>query len=89
MSAFDEREPFKKRIVSASLTVEQRAEFDAMKLALGIATDGALIKRALADLSRATLTKPADLSPSAAESVPDQPGSTGTGNQQDRTQEEK
>ncbi len=55
VSAFDEREPFKKRIVSASLTAEQRAEFDAMKARLSITSDGALIKRALADLSRAIL----------------------------------
>jgi DNA-binding MarR family transcriptional regulator len=55
MSAFEERPPFKKRIVSASLTEEQRHEFDAMKAKLHIETDGALIKRALADLSHATL----------------------------------
>jgi len=55
MTAFDEKPPFKKRIVSASLTAEQRAEFDALKRALGIDQDGALIKKALADLSRTTL----------------------------------
>lgn len=54
MSAFDEREPFKKRIVSASLTAEQRAEFDRMKEKLHVVTDGALIKHALAALSHQT-----------------------------------
>ena len=57
MSTFDERAPFKKRIVTASLTEVQRAEFDAMKRELGIETDGGLIKRALAELSRTTLPK--------------------------------
>ncbi|MGN7969003.1 hypothetical protein [Microbacterium sp. 22296] len=55
MSTFDEREPFKKRVVTASLTGEQRQEFDQIKTALGITSDGALIKRALADLSRTVL----------------------------------
>ena len=55
MSAFDEREPFKKRVVTASLTVQQRAEFDRMKAALHVVTDGALIKMALSDLSHKTL----------------------------------
>ena len=54
MSAFDEKPQFKKRIVSASLTPEQREEFDALKARLGIRSDGGLIKRALAELSRAS-----------------------------------
>lgn len=54
MSAFDEKEPFKKRIVSASLTAEQRAEFDRMKEKLHVVTDGALIKHALSALSHQT-----------------------------------
>jgi hypothetical protein len=60
VSTFDEKPPFKKRIVSASLTEEQRREFDQMKTRLRIGSDGALIKRALADLSRAVLTPPED-----------------------------
>lgn len=55
MSTFDEREPFKKRIVTASITKEQRDEFDRLKDRLHIVTDGALIKRALADLSHQVL----------------------------------
>jgi hypothetical protein len=54
MSAFDEKTPFKKRIVSASLTAEQREEFDRMKERLHVVTDGALVKRALATLSHQT-----------------------------------
>lgn len=54
VSAFDEREPHKKRIISASITAEQRAEFDRLKAALNVVTDGALIKRALSDLSHKT-----------------------------------
>lgn len=57
MTAFDEKAPFKKRIVSASLTAEQRAEFDQLKRKLGIDQDGALIKKALAELSRSTFTQ--------------------------------
>lgn len=55
MSAFDEKPPWKKRVVTASLTEQQRAEFDQMKKRLHIVTDGALIKRALADLSHSLL----------------------------------
>jgi hypothetical protein len=56
VSAFDEKEPFKKRIVSASLTAEQRAEFDELKERLHVVTDGALIKHALSALSHQTFT---------------------------------
>lgn len=56
MSAFEERPPFKKRVITASLTEEQRREFDRMKERLHVVTDGALIKRALADLSHALAT---------------------------------
>lgn len=38
-----------------SLTGEQRVEFDQIKAALGATSDGAVIKRALAYLSRAVL----------------------------------
>ena len=51
MSEFDEREVFKKRVVTASLTASQRDEFDRMKAAARVVTDGALIKLALGDLS--------------------------------------
>lgn len=50
-SSFDESMPYKKRIISASLTATQREEFDRMKVAAKITTDGGLIKLALADLS--------------------------------------
>lgn len=63
MSTFDERPPFKKRIVTASLTEEQRAEFDQMKARLNLTSDGALIKRALADLSHSLSNEPTDPGP--------------------------
>jgi len=55
MSAFDEREPYKKRVTTVSLTAEQRVEFNKLKDALHVVTDGALIKIALSDLSHKTL----------------------------------
>lgn len=47
---FGERPPAKKRIITASITAEQRAAFDKLKQATGIETDGALIKKALAEM---------------------------------------
>ncbi|WP_136643872.1 hypothetical protein [Subtercola vilae] len=44
---FTEREPFKKRITSVSLTAEQRAAFDLLKERTHTVTDGAMIKKAL------------------------------------------
>ena len=55
MSAFDERAPFKKRVVAVSLTEAQREEFDRLKAALDLKSDGAVVKRALASLSRDVL----------------------------------
>ena len=55
MSTFDGKLQFKKRVTTVSLTAAQRAEFDQMKERLHILTDGALIKRALADLSHEVL----------------------------------
>ena len=55
MSAFDDREPYKKRVTTVSLTAEQRKEFDLLKGALGLKTDGALIKLALSRLSHEAL----------------------------------
>jgi hypothetical protein len=57
VSAFDEKPPFKKRVITVSLTAEQQAEFNAMKERLHVVTDGALIKRALADLSHEVLPR--------------------------------
>ena len=51
MSEFEYREVFKKRVVTASLTKYQRDEFDRMKAAARVVTDGALVKLALSDLS--------------------------------------
>lgn len=47
ISTFDERAPFKKRLVSASLTEDQRAEFDRIKDAIGAASDGVPLLRGL------------------------------------------
>ena len=63
MSEFDERKTFKKRVITASITAKQRVEFDLIKRALGITSDGALIKKALADLSAATPLGTAPLTP--------------------------
>ena len=49
--------------------------------------EGLVIAESAFDASYAHVS--ADPSPSATETLPDQAGSTGTGNQQDRTQEEK
>jgi hypothetical protein len=52
VSAFDPRRPqFKKRVITASVTAEQDAEFERIKEALGVDSDGAVIKQALYDLS--------------------------------------
>ncbi len=59
VSSFDDREPFKKRVVTVSITASQRAEFDRMKEAAHVVTDGALIKVALSDLSHKLGTVPA------------------------------
>jgi len=53
MSSFDEKPAFKKFIVTASLTAEQREEFDALKEIFNLKTDGALVKRGLAELAHA------------------------------------
>jgi len=53
MSSFDEKPPSEKYPATAILNVEQRNEFNAMKSRLGLKTDTALIKRALAELARA------------------------------------
>jgi DNA-binding MarR family transcriptional regulator len=52
MSAFDEKPPFKKRVVTVSLTQAQQEEFDALKAKLELQSDGGLIKLALLELSR-------------------------------------
>lgn len=47
---FAEREPAKKRIISASLTADQREAFDQLKDRTHTVTDGAMIKKALSEM---------------------------------------
>lgn len=47
---FAPREPAKKRIITASITAEQRRAFDALKDRTHTVSDGAMIKRALAEM---------------------------------------
>lgn len=56
MSAFDERPDFKKRVITVSVTAEQADEFKRLKAAIEdeqsrSLSDGAIIKRALKELS--------------------------------------
>ena len=46
-NAFSEREPFKKRVITVSLTREQDAAFERLKDRRHVVTDGAMIKIAL------------------------------------------
>jgi hypothetical protein len=48
---FRDRPPAKKRIINASVTAEQAEAFDALQSALGLASAGAVIKLALAELA--------------------------------------
>lgn len=51
MSSFDEQPMERKYTIAANITVEQRIEANVMKSFLGINSDTALIKKALAALS--------------------------------------
>ena len=53
MSSFDEQPIERKYTIAASITLEQRIEANVMKSALGINSDTALLKKALASLSHA------------------------------------
>jgi len=64
-NAFTEREPFKKRVITVSITAEQRKQFDALKAKTRTVTDGAMIKKALEQMiDRESINEP-DVSESA------------------------
>jgi len=49
-NAFSDREPYKKRVITASITSAQRLEFDRLKEVTRTVTDGAMIKKALEEM---------------------------------------